>query len=129
MILLWYHEVFSGWQHHQPCRHTLVLRAWKNPHDIVILSFVRSKGSGYMWTQTRILRKTTTKYQCIAIWIRMGYYKLKKVVSNEYLMKEGTFDPKKKYLFPRLFSFDYRTLMSFFPIRIFKKSELQILKV
>ena len=33
-------RVFSGWQHQQPCRHTLVVKAWKKPHDIVILSFI-----------------------------------------------------------------------------------------
>ena len=29
MIILRYHEIFSGWQHHQPCRDTLVLSPWK----------------------------------------------------------------------------------------------------
>ena len=36
---------FSGWQHQQPCRHTLVLIAWKKPHDIVILSFSQEQKS------------------------------------------------------------------------------------
>ena len=39
MIILQYHEIFSGWQHHQPCRDTLVLSVWKKSHDIIILSF------------------------------------------------------------------------------------------
>ena len=39
MIILRYHEIFSGWQHQQPCQDTLVLSAWKKSHDIVILSF------------------------------------------------------------------------------------------
>ena len=39
MIILRYHEIFSGWQHQQPCRDTFVLSAWKKSHDIVILSF------------------------------------------------------------------------------------------
>ena len=30
MIILRHHEIFSGWQHQQPCRDTLVLSAWKN---------------------------------------------------------------------------------------------------
>ena len=38
-MILRYHEIFSGWQHQQPCRDTLVLLAWKKSHDIVILSF------------------------------------------------------------------------------------------
>ena len=39
MIILQYHELFSGWQQQQPCWDTLVLSAWKKFHDIVILSF------------------------------------------------------------------------------------------
>ena len=39
MIILRYHEIFSGWQHQKPCQDTLVLSAWKKYHDIVILSF------------------------------------------------------------------------------------------
>ena len=39
MIILQYHEIFSGWQHQQPCWNTLVLSAWKKSHDIIILSF------------------------------------------------------------------------------------------
>ena len=39
MIIFWYHEIFSGWQHPLPCWDTLVLSAWKKSHDIGILSF------------------------------------------------------------------------------------------
>ena len=41
MIILRYHEIFSGWHHQQPCRDTLVLSAWKNLMIlmIIILSF------------------------------------------------------------------------------------------
>ena len=43
MIILRYHEIFSGWQHQQPCQDTLVPSAWKKSHDIVILFSVKGQ--------------------------------------------------------------------------------------
>ena len=60
MIILRYHEIFSGWQHQQPCRDTLVLSAWKKYHDIIILRFCNIvEGQAicmYSCTHTRLLR-------------------------------------------------------------------------